>query len=102
MAITKIEREVLEEAREQLRLKFRDSICGALIRYRELLWRFPVQSRMDHRNAAEKLRRYFQDSLGEHSYLEYWQEANGFPDRSEKQLRQDRIDWINWVLKEND
>lgn len=93
MALTRIQRAVLAEARENIEYRLNTTLCGALLRVRD------TATVTDRVQAADDLRKYFQDSLEGYINLEEWQIAKGFGYRSDRQLRQDRIEWINWALK---
>lgn len=48
--------------------------------------------------ALTKLGSYIRAQIYMHGDLESWQQANGWPNRSNEQTKQDRLDWIDWIL----
>lgn len=46
-----------------------------------------------------RLRRYVRLALGNASTLQTWQKDNGIPARTREQRRNDRMDWIDWLLE---
>lgn len=51
-----------------------------------------------HRNARTQLLSYISKSLCGYLWLERWQSAKKFRGRSELRVRQDRMDWIDWMI----
>lgn len=50
------------------------------------------------KNASLDLRVYVRTALKDSLWLSDWQIANGLGIRSANQVRQDRLDWIDWMI----
>lgn len=48
--------------------------------------------------ACADLKQYISDALRGHGWLEDWQEQNGLGKRGSSRAKQDRLDWIDWMI----
>jgi hypothetical protein len=94
------EEKLLREARELLRKKQVRYVCMALDDAEDILGR-------DSLNCAEfalarvRLQKYIRAQIAPCSYLSAWQSCViGISRTTPDKLRQDRIDWISWMLGE--
>lgn len=51
-----------------------------------------------YRAAGRQLQQYIETALEGRAWLDTWQMTNGFSNRSRRQIRQDRLAWIDWMI----
>jgi hypothetical protein len=92
MAISKVKRQLLIKARERIIWGKNDLICYALM---------DAARTQEEQHASHLLRSYISQQLGGGwMRLEIWQRENGYGNRDRHQVKQDRINWISWMLGE--
>lgn len=92
--LTKLEKQTLRKARKLIEEGVEHYICFAL----SILIARDANNEKQ-REAIKVLKAYISTQLGDNAaYLEEWQRANGFGDRTNAQTKQDRLDWIDWML----
>lgn len=104
MALSKLERRMLEMAREKLRDEKATRVCSALIfACSELV---EVHRERYAYQARERLRQFVMGSLGGWVTLEQWIDARNPAFREligkPNAMREVRIEWITWMLGEEE
>jgi hypothetical protein len=92
--LTQIERTILLIARHRILSHQNTYLCMAI---RDA----PIKT-FEGMYASMRLRMYLERMLKPWGSLDGWQYDNGFGNRSEAQKRQDRLDWIDWILSEEE
>lgn len=92
MALNKIERKLLETARELIEKGRERYICLALLTACDITRKGEM--------ARYSLSAYIHEQLGEFHTLEHWQNNRGMY-RATTQIRRDRLAWIDWMLGKN-
>lgn len=87
----KLKIKLLTEAKEYIKTGRCQGICSAL----QLSGMRHITA---HRNARRQLLAYISQSLVGYLWLEGWQSYHKFRGRSELRVRQDRLDWIDWMI----
>lgn len=88
--LTDIERELLKRARQRIKNNRSSYICYALSNEAQT---------PEERRAATRLRDFIENQLYPNCSLQGWQEDHGIH-RSQSQRKQDRLNWIDWMLGE--
>jgi hypothetical protein len=96
MALTDIERRILETARDAIRSGRNTYVCVAIDKA-------VIPRKYDQvRSAKGRLRRYVERSLAGHLTLDGWLSANKRTSwRTKARKRKARIAWISWMLGED-
>jgi hypothetical protein len=89
--LTQIERSILLIARHRILKGDETYLCYA------------IMAALNGRTSSHfRLTNYVQMMIHPHHTLESWQYSNGLGNRSSAQNRQDRLDWIDWMLSEEE
>jgi hypothetical protein len=91
--LTKNKRKVLKRVRKMIATGEQEFICHALS--------YVAHEDIRLEEACRKLRAYITEVLAGNYTLYCWQKANGIADSDDdRQLRKDRLAWIDWMLDE--
>lgn len=90
---------ILNQAKEEIRKGYSTGLCNAISSAKMEVKYVEGADYETISQAAMELSSYVQRVLNMNSWLPGWQKENGFERRSVAQQRQDRMDWIDWMIK---
>lgn len=95
MALNKYEIKLLKKARALLKSGEVDRVCYALDEAYDFYTGWHCDEHLE--KARDRLEDYVMKQINPHSYFHHWQMAEGLFVSAE-QARKDRINWISWML----